>query len=93
MDMQINFPNLGIYLENVGKSFSVFGFEVAFYGCAIAIGIMAGYMIATHEAKRTGQNPYYLWGGIRDGNKFQTRLLYKSCSANTFAGKLASKWG
>ena len=57
MDMQINFPNLGIYLENVGKSFSVFGFEVAFYGCAIAIGIMSGYLIATHEAKRTGQNP------------------------------------
>ena len=57
MDMQINFPNLGIYLEKVGKSFSVFGFEVAFYGCAIAIGIMAGYLIATSEAKRTGQNP------------------------------------
>ena len=57
MDMQINFPNLGIFLEKVGKSFSVFGFEVAFYGCAIAIGIMAGYMIATQEAKRTGQNP------------------------------------
>ena len=57
MNKQINFPNLGIYLENVGKSFSVFGFEVAFYGCAIAIGIMAGYLIATHEAKRTGQNP------------------------------------
>lgn len=57
MDMQINFPNLGIYLEKVGKSFSVFGFEVAFYGCAIAIGIMAGYLIATNEAKRTGQNP------------------------------------
>ena len=57
MDMQINFPNLGIFLEKVGKSFSVFGFEVAFYGCAIAIGIMAGYMIATREAKRTGQNP------------------------------------
>ena len=57
MDMQINFPNLGIYLERVGKSFNVFGFEVAFYGCAIAIGIMAGYLIATSEAKRTGQNP------------------------------------
>ena len=57
MDMQINFPNLGIYLEKVGKSFSVFGFELAFYGCTIAIGIMAVYMIATHEAKRTGQNP------------------------------------
>lgn len=57
MDMQINFPNLGIYLEHVGKSFQVFGFEIAYYGCVIAIGIMAGYWIAAREAKRTGQNP------------------------------------
>ena len=57
MDMQINFPNLGIYLENVGKNFSVFGFEIAFYGITMATGIMAGYLIAAKEAKRTGQNP------------------------------------
>lgn len=57
MDKQIYFPNLGIYLENVGKSFHVFGFEIAFYGCAIAIGIMTGYLLAAREAKRTGQNP------------------------------------
>ena len=57
MNKQINFPNLGIYLENVGKSFDVFGFEIAFYGCAIALGIMTGYLLAAREAKRTGQNP------------------------------------
>ena len=57
MDMQINFPNLGIYLEHVGKSFNVFGFEIAFYGIAIATGIMTGYLLAAKEAKRTGQNP------------------------------------
>ena len=57
MDKQIYFPNLGIYLENVGKSFDVFGFEIAFYGCAIAIGILSGYLLAAREAKRTGQNP------------------------------------
>ena len=28
----IAFPHLGIYLENVPKSFSVFGFEIALYG-------------------------------------------------------------
>ena len=28
----IAFPHLGIYLENVPRSFSVFGFEIAFYG-------------------------------------------------------------
>lgn len=57
MDMQINFPNLGIYLEHVGKNFSVFGFEIAFYGITMATGILVGYLIAAREAKRTGQNP------------------------------------
>ena len=57
MDMQIYFPNLGIFLEHVGKSFSVFGFEIAFYGCTMATGIIAGYLLAAREAKRTGQNP------------------------------------
>ena len=28
---EIAFPNLGIYLHNVPKSFSVFGFTIAFY--------------------------------------------------------------
>lgn len=57
MDMQIYFPNLGIYLENVGQSFHVFGFEIAFYGCTMALGILFGYLLAEKEAKRTGQNP------------------------------------
>ena len=57
MDMQINFPNLGIYLDNVGKSFHVFGFEIAFYGVTMAAAILAGYLLAAKEAKRTGQNP------------------------------------
>ncbi len=57
MDMQINFPNLGIFLEHVGKNFTVFGLEIAFYGCTMATGIIAGYLLAAREAKRTGQNP------------------------------------
>ena len=57
MDMQIYFPNLGIFLENVGKNFNVFGFEIAFYGCTMATGIIVGYLMAAREAKRTGQNP------------------------------------
>ena len=57
MNMQINFPNLGIFLENVGKNFSVFGLEIEFYGCTMAIGILVGYLLAAKEAKRTGQNP------------------------------------
>lgn len=52
----IAFPNLGIQLENVGKSISIFGFEVAFYGIIIGLGILAGVMIALQEAKRTKQD-------------------------------------
>ena len=59
--MNINFPHLGIYLENVGKSITVFNFEIAYYGMIIGLGVLAGIALAAILAKRTGQNPdtYY----------------------------------
>ena len=57
MDMDINFPNLGIYLDHVGKSISIFGFSIAYYGIVIVTGMMIAIWIAQREAKRTGQNP------------------------------------
>lgn len=57
----IAFPNLGIYLENVPKSFTVFGFRIAFYGVIIGIGIIAGLLTAVQVAKKTGQNPDTYW--------------------------------
>jgi len=59
--MDIAFPNLGIYLENVPKKFTVFGFDIALYGCIIAFGIMAGILLAVHDAKVTGQNTDTYW--------------------------------
>lgn len=61
MTTSISFPNLGIYLEDVGKSISVFGFDIAYYGIIIGIGVLAGILMAVHEARRTNQNPetYY----------------------------------
>ena len=56
MDMSIRFPHLGIYLPNVGKTISVCGFDIAYYGITIAIAMIVGISIALHEAKRTGQN-------------------------------------
>ena len=58
---EIAFPNLGIYLHNVPKSFSVFGFTIAFYGLIIGIGVMAGLLAVTKIAKKTGQNPDDYW--------------------------------
>lgn len=57
----IAFPNLGIYLENVPKSFSVFGFQIAFYGLIIGIGIIGGILTAVGVAKRTGQDSEVYW--------------------------------
>ena len=57
----IDFPNLGIYLSNVPKTFTVFGFEIALYGVTMALAIMAGILMATHVAKKTGQDPDLYW--------------------------------
>lgn len=57
----IAFPNLGIYLENVPRYFTVFGFEIYFYGVFIVIGMAAGFFLALHLAKATGQNPDTYW--------------------------------
>ena len=57
----IAFPNLGIYLKDVPKNFSVFGFEIAFYGLLIGVGVLCGILMAAHMAKVTGQNPDDYW--------------------------------
>ena len=65
MHTEISFPNLGIYLKNVGKSIELFGIEIAYYGIIIGTAILLGFWIAAREAKRTGQNPEnYLDMGI-----------------------------
>ncbi len=57
MTYSISFPHLGITLEHVGKSITIHGFSIAYYGIIIGIAILAGIFIAVSEAKRTGQNP------------------------------------
>ena len=65
MHTEISFPNLGIYLKNVGKSIDLFGIEIAYYGIIIGTALLLGFWIAAREAKRTGQNPEnYLDMGI-----------------------------
>lgn len=65
MHESISFPNLGINFEHVGKTVTVFGFEIAYYGIIIGMAILIGFAIASAEAKRTGQNPEdYLDMGI-----------------------------
>ncbi len=54
MNTTIRFPHLGLTL-NPGKSFTVLGIEIAYYGVIIALGMLAGALVAYREAKKTGQ--------------------------------------
>lgn len=53
----ISFPHLGIQIENLEKGITIGGFTIAFYGIIIAIGMVAGILLARCQAKRTGQDP------------------------------------
>ena len=57
----IAFPHLGIYLENIPKSFSVFGFEIAFYGLIIGLGVICGVLMAVHIAKLEKMDSDIIW--------------------------------
>lgn len=61
MDTNINFPNLNIFLEDVGKNIMIGDFAIAYYGIIIACGMMGGVLLAAAIAKRSGQDPdtYY----------------------------------
>lgn len=53
----ISFVHLGISIEHLRNSISVFGFEIAYYGIIIGIGMLVGIWIAQSDARRRGQNP------------------------------------
>jgi len=53
----ISFVNLGINIQHLRDSISVFGFRIAFYGIIIGVGILAGIFVAVSDAKRRGQDP------------------------------------
>lgn len=55
MNTVIRFPHLGLTL-NPGQSFTVFGFQIAYYGVIIGIGMIVGALIAYREARKTNQS-------------------------------------
>lgn len=59
--MDIAFPHIGVYLKDVPKSFTIFGFSVAMYGVIIGLGFLAALLIITRVAKLDGQNPDDYW--------------------------------
>lgn len=53
----LSFIHLGISVQHMVKSFSVFGISFAYYGLIIGIGMVAGLLVAQSDAKRRGQDP------------------------------------
>lgn len=53
----ISFVNLGLTIQHLRDSISVFGFRITYYGIIIGIGMLAGLFVAQSDAKRRGQDP------------------------------------
>lgn len=52
------FPNLGIAFGELDRvAFTVFGFEIYWYGIFICIGVILGLSLVSYNAKSTGQSP------------------------------------
>ena len=58
--MAIDFPNLGIHLGYVPKSFQIGSFTIAMYGIIIAMGVLLGFMLANREGNAVGM-PKDIW--------------------------------
>lgn len=89
----IAFPNLGIYLENVPKNISIFGFVIAYYGMIIGVGVVLAFMLITYTAKKDGQNPddFYdmgLWALVI--GVIGARLYYVAFSWDAYKDDLLS---
>ena len=56
-ETDIAFPNLGIYLENVPKSFQIFGITIALYGVIIGLGVVCAFALMSYISKKDGGNP------------------------------------
>ena len=56
MNMNINFPHLGIELEHVGRSISILGFHITYYGILIGLALVAGIFITIYFAVKSRQN-------------------------------------
>lgn len=53
---EIRFPHLGIVIDSLGQGITIGNFTIAYYGMVIAFGMVMGYLMASWQAGRTGQN-------------------------------------
>lgn len=91
MEMSIGFPNIGIEFARVGRSVSIFGYEITFYGILIAVGMILGISFVVLEAKRRGQDPNMYLGMILLGmitGLLGARLFYVGFSWPLYRGNI-----
>ena len=49
------------FIWKSAKKFSIFGFEIAFYGMIIGIGVILGVLMAERMAKAEGMDTDIIW--------------------------------
>lgn len=54
--VSVRFPHIGINVNDLIRSFNIFGFEVPVYGVLVVLGIVAGMGLVIFEARRTWQD-------------------------------------
>ena len=91
----IRFPHLGITFHDVGTGFTIFGFEVKYYGLIIGIGFLLAYLWIAHEAKRTKQDTelyldLFLWLVIP--SILGARIYYVLFNAKEYFAKGQGFW-
>lgn len=52
----ISFVNLGIVIKSIKNSINIFGFEIAYYGIIIALGMLLGLQVVKLDAQRKNEN-------------------------------------
>ena len=87
----LSFVHLGITIEHLRNSISIFGFRIAFYGIIIGCGMLAGMAVAFSDAKRRGQDPdlymdFALYGIIF--SIIGARLYYVICEWDNYKNDL-----
>ena len=79
MDYNINFPNLHIYLEHVGKTITIGNFPIAYYGIIIGIGLfrILYYGIYIRYLHKTARAAYAADGPELQGEEAGERIQQK----------------
>lgn len=60
--MDIRFPHLGIEIAHLGRSITIGGFSIAYYGMIIALGMILGFLMASMAGKTNREKSGIVFG-------------------------------